>query len=415
LASLAKDQYFFGNNPNEKENKTTVPFCVKTKLHSAFTQSEIGEAIFKMLNKAARLASNYLTDEELKKSIIENLDPISHVISKNYHSEDVHVGKRILKKVRKPNPIKASPLMLKEEINLLKRLSSSVFSDLKTFSESYYDQVMTIGHSAISQRISEIIKHRWELLAQFANVTKKRLQDIRKITGKSTLKKADTSREEVELFLKQVADVNFRFHSEILQIIPISYLRRSIEKEYKIICKSDQDVTDFVFNLVFKLWENHTLKEELKTTAISTIDITSQSLTEDYEKALNLYSKITNLKATLRFNTQDVFFVKFYKLHNRIVQLNNLVPKINDLLEDLDELDNFSADSACNAYFERIFYSKDDFIEKSTEEIKMDEFNFIKDLKLRHRACPTEGINDLVKSTYKRFKESEKTPEDLSD
>jgi len=131
LAALAKDHFFYGNNPGEKSNNSTVPFYIKMKLRSYFEQPHIGDLLYGILNyAAASVGVSYLTEAESDKIISESMIPIDQLINECYPTHLVKKGKKQETIVRKPNPIRTSPLYTKDEMKIMTDLTSSIFTDL---------------------------------------------------------------------------------------------------------------------------------------------------------------------------------------------------------------------------------------------------------------------------------------------
>jgi hypothetical protein len=205
--ALIKDHFFYGNNPGEVKEKDQVLYFLRAKLISMVNNTEFANALFGMINLASKEIglSNLIPQEEYK-TVIENIIPFDTVVASLYPTTITKKkGRKEIEKTRKPNPIRQSPLFLSEEMELLSKIVSPIFTDLFSVSKNWTDCVFDSGFSVVKAQIRESICNRWETLQRFAHVTKLRLQAIRRLTGDSKLKKAKVVRDNVIALLKSRA------------------------------------------------------------------------------------------------------------------------------------------------------------------------------------------------------------------
>jgi hypothetical protein len=370
ISALVKDQYFFGNNPGEEMNKTRVPFLVKEKILSAFEDVSIGVAVYKAILKVSKSIAINMAEDEFNKMIADNIRPLSDVISDYYHSENVKIGKKVVKKTRKPNHLRSSPLYLKEEMDIFARYSSSVFSDLDSFNKNYIELIRTQGFKNVCSKIGEIVNQRWELLQRFASTTKKRLQDIRKVSKKPTLKKAEVSSEEVTAFLMTQTDVNSRLHSELVQVIGVENLKRSIQRKDKLTLSRDIDVDAYLYNVTFKMYKNIE-NDGFKTAYEKELEIPDAiQLTDDYEKAIKHFSDITKKLDTAISNSNGADRAPEHRLVNRSHQITNLQYNLETQLKRVEQLHNKSLEAALNYYFEGYYIDAETYLTQVRSELR---------------------------------------------
>jgi hypothetical protein len=87
------------------------------------------------------------------------------------------------------------------------------------------------GFDHVKKEISAIYQSRWQILAKFAKMTTKRLQEVRKIVpSKATAKKASITRDDVIALLGKRGDPIEEFIREILSLIPEADIKKSVRK-----------------------------------------------------------------------------------------------------------------------------------------------------------------------------------------
>jgi hypothetical protein len=221
LEALVKDNSFFGNNPDEKIDRRSTSFIIKTRVMTMYEEKEVCQLIYQiLLETASVLDLSNLPEEEVDKVIKHNLIPVDQLISSFYPTTTIQKGRRQILKKKRPNPIRASPLFLREEIRIISDITSYLYRDQdQLLSAGYTDYVYTFGFAATKRKINQIITSRWEILQRFAHVTKIRLQDIRNNSRDKTLKKATVQPVHVSSLLQSLPDPAKRLQEEILHIV----------------------------------------------------------------------------------------------------------------------------------------------------------------------------------------------------
>jgi hypothetical protein len=228
--ALVKDNFFFGNNPNEvmwvDKKQFSVDFAIKTAINSFFKDKDTAKAVFTMITQtASHVKDTYILDVEYRKLINHNIIPLDIVISRSYpvSRNKVQVSRNrteIETKVRKPNPIRSSPLYLPDEIDLIKKLTHPIFTEMEGLHEDYLSKVMTETFPGLEKSIQENVHLRVTLLERFAKTTKERLQEVRKLPGADIkLKKAKVSTAQIEDLLKTRSDPATQLKREVLTIL----------------------------------------------------------------------------------------------------------------------------------------------------------------------------------------------------
>jgi len=366
--ALVKDNFFFGNNPGETSNNESVPYFIKVKLRSMFEDPLIADTILAILNYTSlEIGFRNLSDEMMSKTIAENVIPVDQLIASCYPKETVKKGRKVEEKIRRPNPIRVSPLFLKEEMKLVTSLTSLIFSDLVTFSKGYLDLVYSEGFMAVKAMIRTIINIRWETLQRFAHVTKERLQDIRKISGDAKIRKAGVTKDHVIALLKTVSDPAQMLVNEILHITGAMDLKSTYAFATG---KALHNVRDVKHNLYFDAFRIYSdLKdisfppEEFKVEAPPSGNLI------DFEKSIKLITEIPNKEHNIRMNLSDITSVKSHKLFGRTSQLKALRQTYRAAYTRLSELDDASVDIALKVMYQKKNYTKEEFLQESISHV----------------------------------------------
>jgi hypothetical protein len=368
--ALIKDHFFYGNNAGETINKAPALFCIKTKLRSFFSDPAIGDLIYGITNyTAAAVGFSYLTESEQNKVISENLVPIDQLITSCYTTVTVKRGRGEVKQTRKPNPIRSSPLFLKEEMELLSLVSNLIFADLNVLSENYETAVFDRGFDVLERQIRDSIRVRWETLQRFANRTKIRLQDIRKLSNNPTLRKAGVTQDHVNLLLTTIQNPVERLVSEVLHIIGNKDLRDIIAYAFN---KKFPTVKDARLYLTFKVF-NIYQQVGLKNTNLKTfvVEKPSQEPSEiEFTRSLETFSKLSYRSGDLKKHTLGLTTIKPFKLLGRLQAIEGMYNNAMNDLHSLSRCDKASRDSAVSFYSEGREIDSDDYLEVLSKSFK---------------------------------------------
>jgi hypothetical protein len=353
-AALCKDNFFFGNKPEETHDKSRVPFYVKMKLRSFFVEPEYGDLVLGILNRVARtLGVSYLTESESDKMISDNLVPIDQLITSCYPTVKISKGKRTEEKVKKPNAIRTSPLYLKEEMELLRSITQPLFSDMKSLVDNYEQSVFVKGFDGVKSHIQDSINTRWETLQRFANRTKIRLQDIRKITGDGTKKKANIKTVDVTALLDNSTDCAGRLVKEIKHIVGNNNIIEILTATHGTVHQSPSDAWASIHLAAFKIYEN--LKPTLKNEVPKDRVLEPLDLTTDYTKAFETLAKLQNNNGELIKNMNLAISTRYFKLFGRFRKINELIKSCNNLFKICQRLDRDAVDIAVRLYHENLY------------------------------------------------------------
>jgi len=360
LSALIKDNFFFGNNPGEVSNSNSVPFYIKMKLRSFFDKTEIGELLFGIINyTAATVGVSYLTEAESDKMIGESLIPIDSLISECYPTLLVKRGKKQSKEVRKPNPIRSSPLYTKDEIKIISDLTSSIFTELESVSKDYENCILTSGFVSVKKQIHDVINLRWETLQRFANQTKIRLQDIRRITREDKLRKAGVKPIHVTALLESLPNVAARLLSEVQHILGGYDVITAYTRAFNSCPASQKEAWALIYKRIYNMYETTRADSKIKTT-IDDRDATEVDLDEEYRRAFNTLAHSQKINGELIKNITLVRTTKYFKLYGRFKQIELLIKGTEKCYKTLQGLSDAAVDMAVRLYYEGLYKDRVD-------------------------------------------------------
>jgi hypothetical protein len=223
--ALIANNYFFGNNPGENQvfgrnRKIDVVYELKSRIIASFTEHDAGEIFFRTFSYLLGLVkwgSTPLDDVEKFTSIyIKKFDDVARQCWQvQYSSGKDH---RIIA-VRKGSLPNRSSLLLKGEMKLVLLAISPFFESLDTIKLNWATLINTYGYTFVKEKLSKEFKRRHTILERFANVTTKRLQNIRRsdVTLKN-IKKKDVNLEMLKRYLSSRTDPSKEFFEEVLAI-----------------------------------------------------------------------------------------------------------------------------------------------------------------------------------------------------
>jgi hypothetical protein len=224
MAALKRDNFFFGNDPSEKDaNGNTVPYYLKERLSSIFKSATHAKAFMAVLNYISfTIQLDLLEGEELTKTVGYHLRDVDDILPDFYRPEYAQrKGKQVLIGMRKPNPLRTSPVFLQEEMQILASLTAYKFQNLGPLKKDWQGLVNTYGYAEMYSDIRSIIQSRWQTLEKFAKVTTKRLQRTRTANPNVRLnRKVDVTRDNVIALLATRDHPETAFLREIEIIIP---------------------------------------------------------------------------------------------------------------------------------------------------------------------------------------------------
>jgi len=397
--ALTRDNFFFGNNGEEVSGKSRVPFFIKTKLRSFFENPAIGDLIYGIINyTAAQVGFKNLTLEEQDKVIMDHLIPVDSLITSCYTTTVVKRGRSEVTKIRKPNPIRSSPLFIREEMELVSSISSLIFADLAALTENYEETVFDLGFDALERRIKDSIRLRWETLQRFANRTKIRLQDIRKISNNPTLRKANVTQDHVRSLLTTTPEPVNRLVQEVRHIIGKTDLRDCLAYAYKKKFDSTTDAVRYLYIKILDIYRNVDLQNP-SIVNLKPDQPAQEPLDIDFNNSIKSIIKIKNKIGSLKKQSSGIGKLKHFKLFGRIEQLENLITSLFSEVQSIMKQDKNSRDIAIKLYSEGQYSTIESFLTEAATVIE----------KTLSRDCYSLGwylqdeLDDKVRNLVTRF------------
>jgi len=394
-AALIKDNFYFGNNPSEMSPKGKVPFWVKMKLTSMYDDPAIGNFVYGVLNHAAsQIGFSNLKDDERDKAITENLVPVDQVIASCYPTVTARRGRQVISMSRRPNPIRASPLFLKEEMRLLSSLTSSIFTDLGAFTQGYLDSIFTHGFAFVKSEIKRLINVRLETLQRFAHVTKERLQAIRKIVKKPQLRKAGVVQDDVMSFLESIPDPARKLVSELKHITGAATLTGCYSYAFK---RTPADSNEAARILYIRALEVYS---EIKGLAFSQTLVIPKDSPEpssiDYETGVRALRLVETRCGAFSRNLKNVLHIRSYKLFGRTEQVKGLKENIMSGLQTFLSLPQVTKTTCVRMYFNHFYNNELEYIDYIQAHLNDLQELAVKQLTLRDYEETDERVKALI-------------------
>jgi Arc/MetJ-type ribon-helix-helix transcriptional regulator len=366
LSALVRDEFFFGNNPGEKSHNQTVVYDLKHRIQTLFKESELGNALFALLNEAARrLGLNKLNERDYYKAIDANLIPFDQLVRSHYRELfSVKKQKKIRVGTQKPRLIESSPLMTEGEMRIIKRFVSPFFNDLNSLAEDYYGQVYAQGFATVKKRIADSISRRWQILQKFAKVTKWRLQELRKIDPAAAGKrKAQVTPSDLMSLLQKRSHAPERFVQELKEIVGDNLKAVALQS-----LGIDAPAQEVEASIIAEIFEEY---KSLRIIPIELPEVKKVKLGEqqiDYTDLLKKISKIDSATGTFKLNVRGIQHVFVTRIFGRISQAQISIQNVANLI-DLLPIGNKAADIVIKCFYDGRFLSVSNYIRHIVETL----------------------------------------------
>jgi hypothetical protein len=181
---------------------------------------------------ATELKLNQLDSEELDRTLEYNLTTFDQVAQRYFKPKTVLVrGKYQVVGYKRPNQPRVSPVLLKEENQLIEKLLSFKWRSLEHFKVNWTSLVYNLGFDAVCAKIGVIYNTRWRALERYASFTTKRLNGLRKANpDKARFKKSQFTREDIVKYLKTLEKPIDKLMDDLKTLIASSDWKTAIEK-----------------------------------------------------------------------------------------------------------------------------------------------------------------------------------------
>jgi hypothetical protein len=369
--ALKKDNFFFGNNPKEKnERKNEVVFFLKHELASYFENSKAGELLFAICTSTARkIGFTYILNlEEQDKIMRSAMTTFDDLLIDSYPVIERKVGKKVIEERRKPNIIKQSPLYTKEEMSLIHRCISPIFDDLVKLKENYYEQVYLQGFTALRNNVVRLIHKRVETLQRFSNRTKTRLQEIRRISKENEKKrKKDVAPTDVLAYLQKHDNPVYNLATEVKHMLGRNDWENILAIAFGMV-PADGNIDKRLLFECFEVYRKMNLDSQ-KFKALTPIRYSEALIEKNYIRCMENLIKFSNCLGTTKSTLSGIQNINNVKLIGRIEKLSELYQSMSRLHGDVLTMDNSEVNVALAMM---------DFDNLSTTESLTTQFNSIK-------------------------------------
>jgi hypothetical protein len=401
VLALDKDNFFFGNNDGEVSNGMKVPFFIKTKLRSFFDDPRLGDLVYGIINNtASSVGFKFLTEEEQDKVISDHLLPVDKLITSCYPVTISKRGRQEIRKTRKPNPIRSSPLYTKDEIAMISLLTSYIFKEFEVLSKDYEFQVLSTGFAAIESQIRETIRLRWETLQRFANRTKLRLQAIRPMVNNPTLKKASVAPNHVDQLLESYHNPATHLVSDIKHILGGASLRDAISSAYKKNFDSEQDASRFLYIEVLDMYKR-TCPKHPHIASLTSVPLVRNPTEMDFVKSTEDFIKLQSTMGNLKKQSLGFTKIQSFKLFGRTKQIEGLLKMAEGLLTSLKTIPEESADIALRLSSDGLYKSRATYVTHISSKL-LKEVGYLSNAsKLRLLEEDSKEVKNLLESFLK--------------
>jgi len=369
--ALKRDQFFFGNNPEEFDSKKNrVPFFIKEKFAAQFEDYRVGlsmaEAFVSMLQK---VGISDMSDDLYSELIRNSLRYPSEFVTQfgvAMRVRDPRTRQRALVKRKIPKKPTRSPLLTKGEMDFIDKVITPHWAIDSSYSSNWESVVYSRGFSVSYAELRDSYNKRAELLQKFGKFTTERLQAMRTTSQSATMKKKDVSRDCLYSYLLSRPDPVEGFYRDLTLIVPKAELTEFALKDYlqshgKVL--QDFDGLAYIKSMIYRMYSADPLisKEGLRQLEYQFSDAQSTlRLTTVLSHFDDLRSRVATLvKNTKRYNfssseddlrrlgqiqgllrnleKDEAFFSEFYE--DPFVWLGILANRL-DVRNPKDEVDN---------------------------------------------------------------------------
>jgi hypothetical protein len=251
LAALARDNFFFRNNPGEesvvivetvnkkgkrvKENKG-VPiqygFEPNWKVHfKPDTPPELFKVMVELLH-IYDIEHSCVNNDVMTKIITSNLLEFDKLTDEFTRTQTTRVAGGLMKKEhQRPTLTKRSPLLLKQEMALVNKLLSPFWDDLDALKKDYLALIFEHSFKKLKAIIKGVFDRRWSILTSLGRLTTKRLQEVRVYMESGTeLKKSAVSLDTLQNFILNRANSVVSATQELVELVPNGCLLKAVQE-----------------------------------------------------------------------------------------------------------------------------------------------------------------------------------------
>jgi len=221
LELIAKNNFYFGNNPGEKVGNTLITYGLKLKMIDIWEDPMVGQAMYGIfLYLFEQVGLSQFADDVHATTLLKYTLKFDEVVQKFY--QPIRTTKRGktqitgFRKGKKPNP---SPLLTKGEYNLIMKVAAPLWTDLDQFKKDWPKSILAPSKAEqLLAPLGRLYKSRFEFLQKFGSLTTKRLQEIRISENAANIKKVDVTLTMLHNTLKKRASPGTQFRREVKKL-----------------------------------------------------------------------------------------------------------------------------------------------------------------------------------------------------
>lgn len=405
MSALIKNNYFFGNNPNEEVNKIPIRYGIKSNIMSCYENKDYAQALYKVLLQLIREERlSTFSPEDYNITIQKFFIKFDDLVRNHYTPIRALQGKNRGNIIgyRRANKPRRSPLMTAGEMDFITEFITPAWSSLDILKKEYSNDVIQscVHHNVIDTTIRNIFNKRWQLLAKFAKVTKKRLESIRKMDLKNAqLRKASVSSDHVitllmgrlspgKLFLSELRNLAGPYYDELVRDYTLKHnITRSSWDDYvnKTILMSYQKDLNIVIKDLDLIPDRVQLSKQ-------------EEMYLNDQKSIRAFFQTSNSLLVQAKRFDDINKEYATKIGDKLIEYAFALLKIN-----LNKVDDFNYDEIGKYNFTEAIQSKDVCInvQRSIDKLISDD-RIQRFIERKQNTLPTkdwsevkEGLNNL--------------------
>jgi hypothetical protein len=312
--ALRPNNFFFANNPNEAvmvQKKTfKIEYGVRNAFLAPFESVSAGTIFYKVVSSTLMHIGIY--DMEVKAAdtfFYSNLITFDDFVKKNWVEiwTETKSKKLELTQVRKATFPNRNALLLNEELEMFKTFTQPFFSSVEDLRKDYLDLLMSLGYSGFSSLLAKRFGVRHTILQNIASVTTKRLQAIRKVEGKTDIKKKQVTRDRLVSYLSKIPSPLLSLRAELGKLLNSEQRTIACSVLGAELGVDSHKVIDKLMSKIVPIYINNGIYKDEESKVVKMGIQSDDKLIQTYEIT---YKKVISMK-----NKRDLIFSLIEKIH----------------------------------------------------------------------------------------------------